>query len=191
MFVCTGSSLAPRTRCIPSPACGEGIGRGHATRSRGDAKTFTCARSSPRQPSPRKPRAIACGNDALAVMLLLGPGSSLAGARSSGTRHFRVPGECSERLARAERDPGHSAKPRNGSHAIALATSQAALPRGNHQMERPQQTQNLGSRARRGAGSRRLGIGIKPSRCASFLAALRARRTASAFSRVLRSDGFS
>ena len=68
-------------------------------------------------------------------MLLLGPGSSLAGARSSGTRHFRVPGECSERLARAERDPGHSAKPRNGSHAIALATSQAALPRGS-QMER-------------------------------------------------------
>jgi Fe-S-cluster containining protein len=35
------------------------------------------------------------------------------------------------------------------------------------------------------------GSGIKPSRCASFLAALRARRTASAFSRVLRSDGFS
>ena len=54
-----------------------------------------------------------------------------------------------------------------------------------------QQTQNdLGSRARRGAGSR-LGIGIKPSRCASFLAALRARRMASAFSRALRSDGFS
>src|SRR5215475_6644354 len=50
---------------------------------------------------------------------------------------------------------------------------------------------DLGSRARRGAGSRRLGSGIKPSRCASFLAALRARRTASAFSRVLRSDGFS
>src|SRR5262249_11140419 len=53
------------------------------------------------------------------------------------------------------------------------------------------QTQNLGGGARRGAGSRFLGIGIKPSRCASFLAALRARRTASAFSRVLRSDGFS
>jgi len=54
-----------------------------------------------------------------------------------------------------------------------------------------QQTQNLGSGARRGAGSRRLGIGIKPSRWASLLAALRARRMASAFSRVLRSDGFS
>src|SRR5262249_1304079 len=54
-----------------------------------------------------------------------------------------------------------------------------------------QQTQNLGGGARRGAGSRRLGIGIKPSRWACFLAALRARRTASAFSRVLRSDGFS
>jgi hypothetical protein len=36
-----------------------------------------------------------------------------------------------------------------------------------------------------------LGIGIKPSRWASFLSALRARRMASAFSRVLRSDGFS
>ena len=55
----------------------------------------------------------------------------------------------------------------------------------------PQQTQNLGSGARRGAGSRRLGMGIRPSRWASFLAALRARRMASAFSRVLRSDGFS
>jgi len=53
-----------------------------------------------------------------------------------------------------------------------------------------QQTQNLGG-ARRGAASRRLGIGIKPSRWACFLAALRARRMASAFSRVLRSDGFS
>src|SRR5262249_27273835 len=51
--------------------------------------------------------------------------------------------------------------------------------------------QNLGGPARRGGASRRLGIGIKPSRCACFLAALRARRTASAFSRVLRSDGFS
>jgi hypothetical protein len=52
-------------------------------------------------------------------------------------------------------------------------------------------TQNLGDGARRGAASRRLGMGIKPSRWASFLAALRARRMASAFSRVLRSDGFS
>src|SRR5262249_32429758 len=55
----------------------------------------------------------------------------------------------------------------------------------------PQTQNNLDSGARRGASSRRLGMGIKPSRCASFLAALRARRTASAFSRVLRSDGFS
>ena len=54
-----------------------------------------------------------------------------------------------------------------------------------------QQTQNLGSGGRRGAGSRFFGMGIKPSRCACFLAALRARRIASAFSRVLRSDGFS
>ncbi len=54
-----------------------------------------------------------------------------------------------------------------------------------------QQTQNLRGGARRGAASLRLGMGIKPSRCASFLAALRARRIASAFSRVLRSDGFS
>src|SRR5262249_24357836 len=53
------------------------------------------------------------------------------------------------------------------------------------------QTQNLGGGARRGAASRRLGMGIKPSRWASFLAALRERRMASAFSRVLRSDGFS
>src|SRR5262249_20213219 len=53
------------------------------------------------------------------------------------------------------------------------------------------QTQNLGGGARRGAASRRCGMGIKPSRWASFLAALRARRMASAFSRVFRSDGFS
>ena len=66
------------------------------------------------------PRAIACGNYAPAVMWLLGPGSSLAGARSSGTRHSRVPGECSERFARAERDPGPGAQPHSGSHAIAL-----------------------------------------------------------------------
>jgi hypothetical protein len=55
-----------------------------------------------------------------------------------------------------------------------------------------QQTQNdLGGADRRDASSRRLGLGIKPSRWACFLAALRARRMASAFSRVLRSDGFS
>src|SRR5436189_234013 len=53
------------------------------------------------------------------------------------------------------------------------------------------QTQNLRGGARRGVASLRLGMGIKPSRCTSFLAALRARRIASAFSRVLRSDGFS
>src|SRR5882757_9476615 len=47
-----------------------------------------------------------------------------------------------------------------------------------------QQTQNLGGGGRRGAASRRLGMGIRPSRWASFLAAFRARRTASAFSRV-------
>ncbi len=41
-----------------------------------------------------------------------------------------------------------------------------------------QQTQNLRGGARRGAASLRLGMGIKPSRCASFLAALRARRIA-------------
>jgi hypothetical protein len=54
-----------------------------------------------------------------------------------------------------------------------------------------QQAQNLGGGARRGASSRFFGMGIKPSRWACFLAALRARRMASAFSRVLRSDGFS
>ena len=54
-----------------------------------------------------------------------------------------------------------------------------------------QQTQNLGGGARRGAASRFLDIGIRPSRWACFLAALRARRMASAFSRVLRSEGFS
>jgi len=55
-----------------------------------------------------------------------------------------------------------------------------------------EQTQkDLGDGARRGASSRFFGMGIKPSRWASFLAALRARRMASAFSRVLRSDGFS
>src|SRR6516164_3148738 len=54
----------------------------------------------------------------------------------------------------------------------------------------PDRSQNLGG-ARRGAGSRFFGMGSKPSRCACFLAALRARRMASDFSRVLRSDGFS
>jgi hypothetical protein len=41
------------------------------------------------------------------------------------------------------------------------------------------------------AASFRFGMGISPSRWASFLAALHARRIASAFSRVLRTDGFS
>src|SRR5262249_34906863 len=55
-----------------------------------------------------------------------------------------------------------------------------------------EQTQNgRGGGARRGESSRFFGIGIKPSRWACFLAALRVRRMASAFSRVLRSDGFS
>jgi hypothetical protein len=58
--------------------------------------------------------------------------------------------------------------------------------------ERSEQTQNdRGGGARRGESSRFFGIGIKPSRWACFLAALRVRRMASAFSRVLRSDGFS
>jgi hypothetical protein len=35
------------------------------------------------------------------------------------------------------------------------------------------------------------GSGMRPSRCACFLASLRARRIASPFSRVLRSEGFS
>ena len=122
MFVCTGSSLAPRTRCIPSPACGEGIGRGHATRSRGDAKTFTCARSSPRQPSPRKPRAIAC--EPLRGFAL-GPGSRSARARRSlhspGTRKWRVPDE----RAPASEDPG----PRSNMTASASLPHAIALPR--------------------------------------------------------------
>jgi hypothetical protein len=41
------------------------------------------------------------------------------------------------------------------------------------------------------AGSRRFGAGRRPSRWACLRAALRARRTASAFSRVFFSDGFS
>ena len=55
-----------------------------------------------------------------------------------------------------------------------------------------QKTQDdLGRPNGRRASSRRLGGGISPSRCACFRAALRARRMASAFSRALRSDGFS
>jgi hypothetical protein len=78
-----------------------------------------------------------------------------------------------------------------------LRNAAAPWVRGSNSSERAtherllQQTQNLGGGGRRGAASRRLGMGIRPSRWASFLAAFRARRTASAFSRVLRSDGFS
>jgi hypothetical protein len=55
-----------------------------------------------------------------------------------------------------------------------------------------QETQNGLERAMgRRASSRRLGLGISPSRWACFRAAFRARRIASAFSRFLRSDGFS
>src|SRR6516165_2081389 len=46
------SKASPRARCVPSPACGGGIGRGHATRSRGAAKSFICARLPPPPPSP-------------------------------------------------------------------------------------------------------------------------------------------
>jgi hypothetical protein len=54
------------------------------------------------------------------------------------------------------------------------------------------EAQNALGRARgRRASSRRLGAGMRPSRCACFRASLRARRMASAFSRVLRSEGFS
>jgi hypothetical protein len=49
----------------------------------------------------------------------------------------------------------------------------------------------LGLTRRSRVSSRRLGVGISPSRCACLRAAFRARRIASAFSRVLRSDGFS
>src|SRR5262245_50280854 len=74
--------------------------------------------------------------------------------------------------------------------SFGRARTVSAAPLLHHARSKERENQNdLGSRAR--AGSRRLGSGIKPSRCASFLAALRARRTASAFSRVLRSDGFS
>ena len=61
-----------------------------------------------------------------------------------------------------------------------------------HPRARSQQTQNdLGRPTGRRASSRRLGLGISPSRWACFRAAFRARRIASAFSRFLRSDGFS
>src|SRR6516165_2840899 len=46
------ADLLPHARCVPSPACGGGIGRGHATRSRGHAKRFICTRSPPPHPSP-------------------------------------------------------------------------------------------------------------------------------------------
>ena len=84
-----------------------------------------------------------------------------------------------------------------GAHALPackrkrVRTARAASLRITRKEGLSQQTQNGLGGARRGVGSRRLGIGIKPSRWANFLAALRARRTASAFSRVLRSDGFS
>src|SRR5262249_16354473 len=73
-------------------------------------------------------------------------------------------------------------------HSVRDSTS---AERAAQERVRSKLIQNLGSGARRGAGSRRLGMGIRPSRWASFLAALLARRMASAFSRVLRSDGFS
>jgi hypothetical protein len=76
---------------------------------------------------------------------------------------------------------------------VALAGNILRLVNAHERAARcSRQTQNdLGGGARRGEGSRFFGIGIKPSRWACFLAALRARRMASAFSRVLRSDGFS
>src|SRR5262249_50062470 len=70
------ATASPRARRIPSPACTElgftrvrpalvgrsriyptsagGLGRGHATRPRGHAKRFTCARSPPPHPSPAR-----------------------------------------------------------------------------------------------------------------------------------------
>src|SRR6516225_6231147 len=51
-------------------------------------------------------------------------------------------------------------------------------------------SQSVGIRRRR-TSSRRFGVGIRPPRWALFRASLRARRIASAFSRVLCSDGFS
>ena len=50
---------------------------------------------------------------------------------------------------------------------------------------------DLGRPGGRRASSRRFGGAMSPSRWACFRAALRARRMASAFSRALRSDGFS
>src|SRR5207244_13083737 len=50
------AKASPRARCVPSPACGGGIGRGHATRSRGDTKRFICARLRPPHPSPASGR---------------------------------------------------------------------------------------------------------------------------------------
>jgi len=79
-------------------------------------------------------------------------------------------------------------------HAGALGREyfQRLVNADEHAARGSQQTQNdLAGGARRGESSRFFGIGIKPSRWACFLAALRARRMASAFSRVLRSDGFS
>jgi hypothetical protein len=75
--------------------------------------------------------------------------------------------------------------------ACIAELSAAEIDKLSHLDYRHEMAQNLGGGARRGAASFRFGMGIKPSRWASFLAALRARRIASAFSRVLRSDGFS
>jgi hypothetical protein len=71
--------------------------------------------------------------------------------------------------------------------ARGLSDSPNAPPQGTSQ-----QTQNdLDRPTGRRASSRRLGLGISPSRGACFRAALREHRMASAFSRFLRSDGFS
>src|SRR5262249_3363093 len=46
------SRLAPRARCIPSPACGGGVGRGHGTKLERAFKTIHGHTLSPSPPSP-------------------------------------------------------------------------------------------------------------------------------------------
>jgi len=77
-------------------------------------------------------------------------------------------------------------------HRRKYGPSLSARPTNNHPGGLFVGIQNdLGRATGRRSSSRRLGLGIRPSRWASFRAAFRARRMASDFSRALRSDGFS
>src|SRR6266508_723708 len=168
----------PRTRCAPLPLAGRGWGWGSVLGHANRATTTT-----PTPPAFATPRRIADASHRRSWRLRTAAEGRLSLPARGRVRPSLLLALNSVVVARIERSEIRDVLLDVWRHATMLEPATPAVVTRTTHHDR--------GGARRGAISLRLGMGSKPSRCASFLAALRPRRIPSAFSRVLRSDGFS